>query len=185
MVTKFICKEFSWVTQPFKLYVVHGSSRILRDFQPETWFLFENRAILSRVKPSDPQGAKAYYLVSVAWSDKLRNTTTPLGWDSSPMQLTPPPPPSFPTPLPPAFCQAFLAVCRNPWTILGERGRARGKCLAQEYNTMTGKVSNLWYILTLSPLCELTDFSLPLLLNPLHFNICIHILHTDLSSLLW
>ena len=54
------------------------------------------------------------------------------------MQLAPL---SFPTPLPPAFCQAFLAVCRNPWTILGERGRARGKCLAQEYNTMTGKVS--------------------------------------------
>ena len=51
-----------------------------------------------RVKPSDPQGAKAYYLVSVAWSDKLRNTATPLGWDSSPMQLTLPPPlhPSLP-----------------------------------------------------------------------------------------
>ena len=45
-----------------------------------------------RVKPSDPQGAKAYYLVSVAWSDKLRNTATPLGWDSSPLQLTLPSP---------------------------------------------------------------------------------------------
>ena len=78
----------------------------------------------------------AHSCQSLSWflqHEAARSISTPLGWDASPLQVTPQEFVRFP--------QQFTGTHSYSWE---ERGSVRVKCLAQEHNTVSSARARTW-----------------------------------------